>query len=244
MADRTAIKAEARRIMRSAQPSAFSASLIVTAIIFAATIPYLLLTANGQETSITFFLDILSALLGWVLSAGLINFLLLLHRGQQASYSDIWDCLGMAGRIIWLQLRIGVQTALWFMLFVIPGLIAAYRYGFAMYFLLDDPSISAGEALRRSCERTNGWKGELFMLELSFILPMLLCVGVPALVVGAFSAIGSLGMPVTTLLTLAAVAAPVAWLQAYMVLSQIGLYRQAVGDIGSAEATGENPWEF
>ena len=62
-----------------------------------------------------------------------------------------------------------VKIFLWSMLFVIPGIIAAYRYRFAYYNLLSDDALSAGDAIRLSCRQTLGYKGELFMLDLSFI---------------------------------------------------------------------------
>ena len=55
------------------------------------------------------------------------------------------------------------------MLFVIPGIVATYRYRFAYYNILTDSSLSAGEAIRLSCQQTAGMKGDLFVLDLSFL---------------------------------------------------------------------------
>ena len=52
---------------------------------------------------------------------------------------------------------------------VIPGIIAAYRYRFALYNLYENPGIGVMEALNMSKQQTLGYKGQLFMLDLSYI---------------------------------------------------------------------------
>ena len=82
---------------------------------------------------------------------------------------QLLDGLGVAGKLIWCWIQISVRVALWSMLFVIPGLIAAYRYRFAYYNILTDGSLSASEAIALSCRQTAGMKMDLFVLDLSFI---------------------------------------------------------------------------
>ena len=73
---------------------------------------------------------------------------------------------------------------LWSLLFVIPGIIAAYRYRFALYDLYENPGIGVMEALEMSKQQTLGYKGQLFLLDLSYTgwyllasLPALIQVG-------------------------------------------------------------------
>ena len=259
MINRRAAKARARELMATARPSAFRASLLISAIVLAASAPYLFsyiqpvvgpdgeLLALTNASLLTTFLDILSTLVGWLAAAGLASFLLATHRQQLTSYSMLEDGLGIAGKVIWLDLRIAVQTALWGMLFVIPGVIAAYRYRFALYCLLDDPTLTAGEALRRSCEKTNGWKMELFVLDLSFVGWNLLCVGVP---IGVSAALGVLLLPILGIfglmgLMLLASLLPVSWLQAYVSLTDIAYCRTAVPDSPAETAPAPGaPWDL
>lgn len=63
----------------------------------------------------------------------------------------------------------GLFTALWSLLFVIPGIIKAYSYSMAMYILAENPEIGALEAINRSKAMMDGHKMELFVLQLSFI---------------------------------------------------------------------------
>ena len=84
-------------------------------------------------------------------------------------YSTLTEGLSVAGKLIWCWVQLTVRTFLWSMLFIIPGIVAAYRYRFAYYNLLTDSNLSAGEAIRLSCQQTAGIKMDLFVLDLSFI---------------------------------------------------------------------------
>ena len=84
-------------------------------------------------------------------------------------YATLLDGLSVAGKLIWCWLQMTVKIFLWSMLFIVPGIIASYRYRFAYYNILSDDSLSAGDAIRLSCQQTQGMKGELFILDLSFI---------------------------------------------------------------------------
>lgn len=88
-----------------------------------------------------------------------------------------------------LYVLIGVFTALWSILLVIPGIIAAYSYTMAPYILLEHPELSAKEAISLSKQMMKGHKFELFVLQLSFILWALLGVvtlGIAYIYVGPY----------------------------------------------------------
>ena len=55
------------------------------------------------------------------------------------------------------------------MLFVVPGFIAYYRYRFALYNLYENPDMDIMEALNLSKRQTQGYKMELFKLDLSYM---------------------------------------------------------------------------
>ncbi len=63
------------------------------------------------------------------------------------------------------SLLIGLQ----FILFIIPGIVALYRYSMADYLLAQNPDLGPVEALRESRKRMMGNKSNLFMLHLSFL---------------------------------------------------------------------------
>lgn len=58
---------------------------------------------------------------------------------------------------------------LWGLLFVIPGIVASYRYRQALYLLLDHPEMGIMECISESKRMMRGHKAELFILDLSFL---------------------------------------------------------------------------
>ena len=61
-----------------------------------------------------------------------------------------------------------LYTALWTLLFIIPGLIKSYEYRMIPYILADCPDIPRQEAFRISKEMMMGNKWNAFILDLSF----------------------------------------------------------------------------
>lgn len=115
------------------------------------------------------FVSILVGLVAAVLEAGMVLYHLGVREGKEMPFSTLFEGFGMAGRVIVLTLLEGIFVALWSMLFVIPGIVAAYRYRFALYNLCENPDMSAMDAIRMSKAQTKGFKGKLFVLDLSFI---------------------------------------------------------------------------
>lgn len=66
-----------------------------------------------------------------------------------------------------------IKVALWSCLFVIPGIVALYKYSLTYYLLADNKAIGARKAVKLSTIMTRGYKADLFMLHLSF-LPLVL----------------------------------------------------------------------
>ena len=85
-----------------------------------------------------------------------------------SGFDDFWS----AFKVTFLT---GLFTALWSLLFVIPGIIKSISYSMAMYILAENKGKSALECIEESKKMTNGHKMELFVLALSFIGWALLC---------------------------------------------------------------------
>ena len=190
MLDRPAIKQEARTLNRAAGRSVIIAALIYLSVIFllqsASTyasgdfVNYMrqaapempippILIHEPYPRSIVIFVSFFTMLLSFVLGAGWRLFLLEVRRGEHPSYGTLLDGFAFAGKLIVLNLLIRLFVILWSALFVIPGIIAWYRYRFAVYNLCENPDISVTEALNMSKAQTYGHKSELFVLDLSFL---------------------------------------------------------------------------
>lgn len=142
------------------------------------------LTGNwGKAILICVIFSALPGFLNWVpfvggvaaliftgpLMLGMVMFFLKQIRGENPSISVLFDGFNRFGSALALYLLSVLFTLLWTLLFVIPGIIASYRYAMAFYILADDPDCGAMEAIRRSGEMMKGFKWKYFLLGLSFI---------------------------------------------------------------------------
>jgi uncharacterized membrane protein len=112
---------------------------------------------------------IINIIIGGPLTFGLIRYFLKLKRAEGPALENLFDGFNNFVPSLVLFILIQVFTFLWFLLFIIPGIIAALRYSQAFYILNDNPGMSAMEALNKSKEMMVGHKGKLFVLYLSFI---------------------------------------------------------------------------
>ena len=123
--------------------------------------------------------EIAAFILTAAVTYGICRYLLSFVRGGSPALNDTFSGItrggGTFGRSILLLLLKNIFTFLWSLLFVIPGIIAAYRYSMAFYIMADNDNIGAMDALRQSKEMMIGHKWELFKLHLSFIGWIILC---------------------------------------------------------------------
>ena len=88
---------------------------------------------------------------------------------ETGGLETLFACFQQFWRFFSAILLMGLFTALWTMLFVIPGIVAIYAYSQTIYIMLDHPEMSAMEAIAASKQMMRGHKAELLVLELSFI---------------------------------------------------------------------------
>lgn len=83
--------------------------------------------------------------------------------------TPIISCKENFGRKVGGYLWRGLFTALWSLLFFIPGIIKSFSYAMTLYILADCPNVKAKDALKLSMRMMAGHKGELFVFFLSYI---------------------------------------------------------------------------
>lgn len=191
MVNRIDLKYEARGIVKNARVSAYRFTLLVLAITLVLNLissyvsfdeetAYLYGVQYGIDLQwlvlhrafpalMVWFVSIVVTLLMQVLSAGEFIYHLGIRRGEEMPYGCLFDGFSFAGKIILLNIVMYIFVFLWSLLFIVPGIIAGYRYRFALYNLCEDPERGVMEVIRMSKEQTKGFKGQLFVLDLSFI---------------------------------------------------------------------------
>ena len=103
------------------------------------------------------------------LTFGMAQTALKVVRGKNIEFNDLFTGFKSFSRAFLLALLKEIFIMLWSLLFIIPGIIKTYSYSMAYYILIDNPQMSANEAIKKSNELMNGNKWRLFCLELSFI---------------------------------------------------------------------------
>ena len=105
------------------------------------------------------------------LQVGLCSFFLKLSNKENPEvllpFKDTFDSsyTRKLGGSLWMALWV----FLWSLLFVIPGIVKSFSYAMTPYILTDCPEVAPTKALKISQRMMKGHKGELFMLQLSFI---------------------------------------------------------------------------
>lgn len=164
--DRRGLKIQAEELLRGAQvPPGKMVALYMGLAAVLSLIDYL----GGGPGLLSTFLTILTELLSLILSAGFVFYCMAIRRGERAEYGVLFDGFGMVGKIVLLTLVQLALIFLWSMLFVIPGVVAMYRYRYALFNLLEDPEIGVMEAISMSKQQTQGYKWQLFLLDLSYL---------------------------------------------------------------------------
>lgn len=124
---------------------------------------YLRITATAGS-----FLSLVHFILGGVIRQGYCQYLLKQYDGKNPEINDLFSQFHRFGDGFCLALLQGLYIFLWSLLFVIPGIVAIYRYAMAPFVLLENPDMTASEAIAASKQMMDGHKGELFILRLSF----------------------------------------------------------------------------
>ena len=111
-----------------------------------------------------------------VFAFGFAAFYLAVTRGGEAKFEMLFtesfsNFLKKWGAV-WLKT---LYLLLWYLLFIIPGVVKSYSYAMTDYILLDNPEMGVNEAITESRRMMNGYKWKLFVLDLSFIGWRLLC---------------------------------------------------------------------
>ena len=199
MLDRVQLKMEARAITKNAKVSAYLFTLLYLAIgLVLDSLDWLTSGSSDvlvymetymPEVDVSFyptsplslppvvsgFISIVVSLVTVVLSAGYILYAMSVRKGLETPYATMFDGFLFVGKIILLSIVQYIFIFLWSLLFIIPGIIAGYRYRFALYNLCENPEMGVMEALNMSKAQTRGHKWELFVLDLSWIGWNILC---------------------------------------------------------------------
>lgn len=138
----------------------------------------------GLPSELNTYGELLSFLLAGPLQLGMCIYFLNIVKQQTPSVENLIDGFKPLAKVLLAYLIITLGTLLGLILLIIPGIIISLGLSMTFYILAEYPEYSVEEALKKSWELTDGYKGELFILHLRFIPWYLL--GLLFFVVGVF----------------------------------------------------------
>lgn len=122
----------------------------------------------------------IAALLLLPLTVAIAGFFLNHIRGFHPEWKSLYqEGFNQYGKYFAVGLITNIIIGLWTILLIVPGILKALEYSQVNYIIHDNPSLSQKQARDISRRMTEGFKSELFLMGLSFILWYLL-VGVTA----------------------------------------------------------------
>ncbi len=200
---RSELKQQAKDLMKDHFPQMFLVALI--AGLFTGDLVNIDFSFDSQMIQVniaqnySFTLTVLSLglmILAFVASIAVSVFLIKpLHNGLKRYFRNITlksarieDLLGAFSGNYMHNVKVlfarDLNIAIYTLMLIIPGVIKTYEYSFVDYILKDQPDIDPNEALALSSRMTDGLKWELFVLDCSFILWMLLAAALSVFTLG------------------------------------------------------------
>ena len=134
-------------------------------------------------------LKIFGLLIGGPLALGYTTLILLISRNQKPDFAILFSGFKRFGISLAAYLLMAIFIILWFLLLIIPGVIACLRYSQTWYILSEDENIGPLEAITKSKEMMVGNKWKLFCLYFRFTGWFILCIvtlGFAGLYVGPY----------------------------------------------------------
>jgi len=160
------------------------------------------------------FLALILLLLQPVLDVGFISYCIKINRDQGTEIRDLFNGFLFFLKVLSIFFITSVFIFLWSLLFIIPGIVASYRYRQAYYILLDDPGKSALQCITESSLMMYGNKLDLLIIDISFIGWYLLDLAVFLLTPFPFT------IPIVSL-----------WLSPYLGLTRVAFYEDRLAKI-------------
>ena len=118
---------------------------------------------------------LIAFIIGGAVELGKNIFFIGLAQGKDMQVSDLFSRFHVFGKALGLRIVMGLFITLWSLLFIIPGIIASYRYAMAPYIMAENPDVGIMEALEWSKQMMTGNKFRLFCLQFSFFGWLVVC---------------------------------------------------------------------
>ena len=131
----------------------------------------------GMAVQMIPFVSLVSGILLFPLTIGVMLFFLRLVRNEKNRVEAVFEPFRQYWRMLWGYFRVVIFVVLHFLLLIIPGYVAIFRYSMTYYIMLDNPDMSVRNAMILSREMMFGHKMQLLGYSL-----LLTLIGIPILI--------------------------------------------------------------
>ena len=113
---------------------------------------------------------VVSAFIFAPLKVGIYRFFMHAREGRRdfSDVSFVFGC-GQYLNVVKIMFLVSIKTFLWSLLFIIPGIVKSYEYRMIPYILSENPGIDSKRAFEMTKAMTDGEKGNIWVLDLSFL---------------------------------------------------------------------------
>ena len=184
-----------------------------------------LVTGELVPFTVSYASPVYELILSGPLMLGMMMFLLAFFRKHTVDYALTFEGFSMFFKGILLYLMYVIQIFLWSLLFVIPGIIATFRYSQAFYLRVDHPEWTSAQCLAASSKLMKGNKLKYFGVGLSFIGWYILA-SIPGVFAGEFISSDVMYIVATVVLSI-----PMLFVDLYMMMTQTVFYEILTGNL-------------
>lgn len=172
MFSRAELKSNAKKVLKQCYWKGFAVILICLIPCLLCAIPYLSEDFVLNHYVLCYFLGIIvSVFLFYQLEVGAFKFFIKSNDNDFETSNVFYAFKNSSSyfKVLITQLYRYILMFLWSLLLVIPGIIKFYSYSMVPFILADNPNIGTKRAIELSKKMTAGYKGKIFVLDLSFI---------------------------------------------------------------------------
>lgn len=125
--------------------------------------------AFWQMTGASAFEQFIGCVFGSILVFGMAGLMLKAVRDDEGRWlADSFGGFKRPLEVTWLMVLMNLKVFLWSLLFIVPGIVAVYRYRQAWYLKNEHPDWSASKCIAESGRLMRGHKGQAFALDCTY----------------------------------------------------------------------------
>ncbi|GEQ19047.1 MULTISPECIES: DUF975 family protein [Clostridium] len=171
MRRRAELKEDAKQQLRGKRGT----GALITLILFIIALIPSIVGYFVESEVIVAIMDIVVQIYVTLLGIGCLLYYFAVRRNEDVSVGMLFSGCKYYLKGFCIVFLSGVMMFFGFILFIIPGIILSLMYSQALYIYIDEPEKGIIECLRTSRLAMKGYKGDLFVLNLSFIGWGILC---------------------------------------------------------------------